>query len=269
MDHMISKEYFFLVQCSDCLFIYTNPRPAPSQLERYYQSSNYISHAEAGKKIVDSIYFLARNYMLRKKLSWIRNYCSIDTPLLDYGCGTGALIQFLLKRGWNAWGIEPNLLARSIAHKNSPDHIYSTISELPSQSFGIITLWHVLEHLSHLEHDLNEILSLLSSSGYLFIAVPNCNSFDAKYYGSVWAGYDVPRHLSHFTPETMKVLARKLGLELIKVYPLKLDAYYVSILSEKYRKGSFVRALVQGYISNKFARKHQSNYSSLVYVLKK
>lgn len=96
---------------------------------------------------------------------------------------------------------------------------------------------------------------ILKPNAYLIIAVPNCNSFDTGYYKEYWAGYDVPRHLWHFTPETIINLLNRYSFSHIETRPMYFDAYYVAMLSEKY-KGNFAglaRGFVTGFISNAIA----------------
>jgi hypothetical protein len=103
--------------------------------------------------------------------------------------------------------------------------------------------------------------------------VPNYKSWDSNEYESHWAGYDVPRHLWHFSRETLAKLATKNGLRIAETIPMKLDAYYISLLSERYREGNrgvmnIIKATINGTRSNLSARKNLE-YSSLIYVIKK
>jgi predicted SAM-dependent methyltransferase len=136
-------------------------------------------------------------------------------------------------------------------------------------SYTAITMWHVLEHV----HDLHEMIQLvhklLDFDGKLFIAVPNHQSFDANYYGQYWAAYDLPRHLYHFTPETMKQLLKQHGLKIISIKPMWYDSFYVSMLSEQYRKGNMLRAFFVAAYSNLRAIFNKKLCSSLVYIVEK
>jgi 2-polyprenyl-3-methyl-5-hydroxy-6-metoxy-1,4-benzoquinol methylase len=153
--------------------------------------------------------------------------------------------------------------------------IHENISGIPStESFDTITLWHVLEHVPQPQDLIAKLSSHLDKTGTLFIAVPNHKSYDAKHYESIWAGYDVPRHLWHFNKSSMQTLLAKSSLKIVDILPMKLDSYYVSMLSEKYRnKGNttvatLIRAITTGLKSNVRARK-DGEYSSLIYVIKK
>ena len=90
-------------------------------------------------------------------------------------------------------------------------------------------MWHVLEHVSDLNERVGELKRILKKDGTIFIAVPNCISFDATYYEEFWAAYDVPRHLYHFTPDSMKNLFEKFNFSISDVLPMQFDSYYVGV----------------------------------------
>ena len=109
---------------------------------------------------------------------------------------------------------------------------------------------------------------ILASKGRIFIAVPNKNSYDAHVYSKFWAAYDVPRHLWHFTPTAIQKLSEQHGFVVEDTLAMPLDAYYISILSEKYKgnKWNILNGAVNGFISNLKANKLR--YSSQIYVLR-
>jgi predicted SAM-dependent methyltransferase len=118
---------------------------------------------------------------------------------------------------------------------------------------------------------MKKIAAILKPGGTIIIAVPNCDSWDAGHYGKYWAAYDVPRHLYHFSQENMQLLSKNHQLKILKVLPMKLDSFYISLLSEKYETGKqkYFNAVINGIRSNNFAKRNKNNYSSLIYVLKK
>src|SRR5690606_20566825 len=132
-------------------------------------------------------------------------------------------------------------------------------------SFDVITLWHVLEHLPDLDSHIIQFKKLLQADGTLIIAVPNFKSFDANHYNQFWSAYDVPRHLWHFSKTSIYKLMSKHNLEVVKTHPMMFDAYYVSLLSEKYRSGIMnpFKAFWIGWQSNRKA-KGSGEYSSLI-----
>jgi 2-polyprenyl-3-methyl-5-hydroxy-6-metoxy-1,4-benzoquinol methylase len=275
-DYSISQEKFTIKKCNSCGLLITTPRPTLDNLSQYYISPNYTSHTKRAKNIVDQLYVLARKFTLKWKANLVNKYAIHSSPnrILDYGCGTGEFLNVKQNQGWQIRGIEPSPIARENANKNTKVSIHPSVNDLkPDQSFNAITLWHVLEHVPDLDETLRTLRTLLIENGTLFIAVPNYNSWDGKYYGNYWAGYDVPRHLWHFSKTSMEQLLLRNGLMLIKIIPMRLDAMYVSILSEKYQTKhpsflNFVRGIINGIRSN-ISGHHSKEYSSHIYVAKK
>ena len=171
-------------------------------------------------------------------------------------------------KNWETVGVEPNEKAKSIAI-NKGVLFADTIEKLESNSFDVITLWHVLEHVPDVAHQVAELKRLLKPSGTLIIAVPNFKSFDANYYKTFWAAYDVPRHLWHFSKTAIEKLFDKQNMNLVAVKPMWFDSYYVSLLSEKNKTGkmNFIKAFFVGLKSNLSAKK-SNEYSSHIYVIK-
>lgn len=267
-DFSVSQESFAIVQCKKCQFKFTNPRPVSESLPKYYQSDNYISHTNKGNNLINLGYKIARHFTIKKKIDFIKTFHDRGN-ILDYGCGTGIFIEKAKRKGWNVLGIEPNEAARSHTSQKMQPFVYSDIKDIKLKKyFHIITLWHVLEHISDLPDTLKKLKKLLHPDGKIIIAVPNTGSWDAQYYKEYWAGYDVPRHMYHFTQSSMNNLLSQHKLKLDAYYPMKLDAYYVSLLSEKYKygKNNYLDAIKNGYKSNEWAKKNNNNFSSLIFV---
>jgi 2-polyprenyl-3-methyl-5-hydroxy-6-metoxy-1,4-benzoquinol methylase len=270
-DFLVSGESFVLTDCESCGLRLTNPRPNQESIGRYYESDHYDPHSGKTSNIFNLIYKTVRSINLTWKKNLINQY-SPHGRLLDFGTGTG---EFVLKMKSNAWEVEGTELhgrPREFGNQKYNLDIKENLSQLThNQVFTAITLWHVLEHIYDINSLLQQLASLLSKDGKLIIATPNILSYDAVKYGQDWAGYDVPRHLNHFKPKTMKKLLKRNGLTLQNIIPLKMDAYYVSILSEKNLKHSlpFLKGMIAGFRSNSWAAKNSDNYSSLVYIVRK
>lgn len=274
-DHTVSQETFSLKECSNCHLVVTDPRPENDRLGDYYLSGDYISHNDKPTSITDRIYVVARSFALKRKIKLIEQFHnSKNKTLLDYGCGTGHFLKASQNAGWSITGVEPSAIAREAAIRNTGATISSSIDTLSQHRFTTITLWHVLEHIPELNQALTKFHELLAENGTLFIAVPNHSSDDGQRYQALWAGYDVPRHLWHFTPQNMKTLIEKHGFQLKQILPMKLDAFYVSMLSEKYKNNQklgliqMINAFFAGWRSNARARRNGA-YSSLIYILTK
>lgn len=268
-DFTVSLNTFNIVECKNCSFLFTNPRPSNNDLPSFYKSINYISHSDTKKGIISQIYHLVRKYTLNQKLKLLNSHVDFGN-LLDYGCGTGMFLKQAVAKGWSSLGIEPDKGAREMA--NSDKHLaYSNKEELntanPLITFNAISLWHVLEHITDLHESLNFFKQKLNKNGILIIAVPNFKSYDSKYYKEFWAAYDLPRHLYHFESKTICQLMYKHGFKLKQTYPMKFDSFYVSMLSEKYSFGriNYLKSFLLGLRSNLKA-KNPAEYSSVIYI---
>ena len=223
---------------------------------------------------MNRLYHLARNMMLTAKAGHVTRATGLRQGwLLDIGSGTGYFAHLMTEWGWTVRAIEKNALARQFAQehfglKSDGEEAFNTLQD---KSFDCITLWHVLEHLQHLNIMGDKFYRWLKDDGALLIAVPNNASADARHYGADWAAWDVPRHLWHFNPDTMRLFAQKHGFKIVKTIPMPLDGFYVSMLTERHlgHKMSFIKGLWQGTCAwvSSWGRKERS--SSLIYVLKK
>lgn len=273
-DYTVSHETFQIVKCTSCGLLITNPRPDTDKLPAYYQSEAYISHQKKAQTAMDRIYLTARQFTLEWKLSLINRYANgMPKTLLDYGCGTGEFVRFTLTNNWQSIGYEPSPEARTQADPGIQQQIYSSNDIVASKGpYSIITLWHVLEHIEELNETVTRLKQSAAPNATIFIAVPNHESKDAIHYKQHWAAYDVPRHLWHFSIDSMKTLLINHDLKLKSIIPMKLDAYYVSMLSEKYkRKGKaslsgVLKSMIIATQSNLAATRNMQ-YSSLIYVV--
>ncbi len=273
-DFTYSQEEFNIQVCADCGLLATNPRPDQNSIGEYYKSEQYISHTRKPNSVIDFIYLKARTYTLRWKHKVIASKKNGVGHLLDYGCGTGEFMAYMSAKNWKVSGVEPSDKARDKAQEltnNLNAVIDEDVKHFLGEKFDVITMWHVLEHVPQPDALLTQLKSMLKRNGLLIIAVPNNESYDAGYYNQHWAGYDVPRHFWHFTKSTILQLFSSRGLYVDEIVPMKLDAYYVSLLSEKYKNPqgqnmmSFIRAIKTGLLSNSKAKK-SLNYSSLIYI---
>lgn len=271
-DYSVSGEVFDLVKNETFGFLETIPQPDLEKLPEYYKSDDYISHTDSKRNLFERTYHIIKKMALRRKLSLINSFSKEKGVLLDVGCGTGDFLEFSKTKGWRVVGIEPNNQARVIANKKTNNSVYKTdhLLNLDNHSFDIITLWHVLEHLPNLEEHIAVFKRLLKPNGTLIIAVPNYKSYDAKIYKTYWAAFDVPRHLWHFSKESIKILMETFNMNVVKMYPMQFDAFYVSLLSEKYRTGrmKIFRPFFVGLFSNVKAI-WSKEYSSIIYCVKK
>ena len=270
-DYSVTGESFELIYDASKEMLCTQPKPPKAKLSSYYPNTNYISHTNQSTSFFDLLYHAVRFISVRRKLRLLKPHQSKQGRLLDIGAGTGFFLRAAKKRGWTVTGIEPNQTARNFANSKAPNTVFDEdkLQTLPEHSFDVITLWHVLEHLPDLQSDIAAFQKLLKPNGRIVLAVPNFKSFDSDYFKAFWAAYDVPRHLWHFSQQSISILFSKVQMKLEATHPLVMDAYYVCLLSNKLKSGSYriLNSLCIGFTSNLKALK-TGEYSSLIYILK-
>ena len=266
-DYLVSNEKFEIVWSKYKGIAKTYPKPLKNNLKEYYNSENYISHNPKAIGLISLVYLAIRSLMNRNKLKMIKPFLSKNDKVLDFGSGSGSFL-YKLNFKYESYGVEPNDFARSTSLAKGL-RVVSAMKEY-KEKFKMIFLWHSLEHVYDINKTINEFSQKINSKSILVIALPNIRSFDAKKYKSFWAGYDVPRHLWHFTEEGIIDFLEKKKFKFIKKRPLFWDAIYISYLSEKYRKSKFslIKGAFWGIISNLTAIK-TGEFSSKVYFFRK
>ena len=279
-DYSISGRSFSIWECANCTLRFTQDVPDSASIGPYYKSENYISHTNTSMGFVNRLYQIVRKKTLRQKRRLICKTTGKQRgTLLDVGSGTGAFVNEMKQNGWEVTGLEPDEDARRVAKESFHCELKSTdvLLSLPENAFDAITLWHVLEHVHDLKNYLHQFKKLLKPDGRLVIAVPNYTSFDASVYRQYWAAYDVPRHLYHFSPLSMKLLVHKNGMRIIEYKPMWFDSFYVSFLSSKYKnsgqdrqgKTNWLAASWNGFVSNLQALFDKRKCSSVIYIISK
>ncbi len=265
-DHSVSGEIFQLYHDREFDLLITTPQPSSENLPNYYESDAYISHTDGRKSIFEIAYQTAKTIALRRKLKLVSKLAK-NRSLLDIGAGTGDFVKVAKNSGWKVAGSEPSSKAREIAKPKGIELNNDTSSI--ADTFDVITMWHVLEHVSDLDYQIQELKRLIKPDGTIIIAVPNFKSFDAKHYKEFWAAFDVPRHLWHFSKMSITKLFDVHQMTVEAVLPMKFDAYYVSLLSEKYRTGNMrpFAAFKTAFKSNSEG-KRTGEYSSHIYIIK-
>jgi SAM-dependent methyltransferase len=258
-DHFLSKESFALTANESNNVLKTTP--VPTDLAKYYKSDDYLSHTKK-QNFISKLYSAVQKLNLNYKLGIIKNITT-SKSLFDYGCGDGAFLNFMLNKGYSCIGFEPHLDIKIEGVK-----VAKELKDIDGQ-YDIITMWHVLEHIETPIDALKKIITFMTPSARLVIAIPNYKSFDANYYQSYWAGYDVPRHIYHYSKDGAIQFFEEHGLAVENVIGLPYDSFFVSMLSERYKGGLVgkIRWACIGLLSNIYARR-SGNWSSLIYVLK-
>ena len=155
-DLSITKESFELLECFCCGLIHTNPQPEPQEIGKYYQSEDYVSHTDTKSGLINSLYHIARNWTLNRKLNIIKKYHR-NSSLLDIGCGTGYFAKHMKENGYEVSVMEPDKEAASKAFEKLQVQPFQSLKEVTGK-YEVITMWHVFEHV----HDINETFKKLN-----------------------------------------------------------------------------------------------------------
>jgi 2-polyprenyl-3-methyl-5-hydroxy-6-metoxy-1,4-benzoquinol methylase len=194
----------------------TNPIPSPSELESLYSSGDYRS--ASGKRFVGPVetgVFLARQ-LRRKKIEKYKE----KGRILDIGCGRGVFLNIMKKSGWTVAGTEYDRMTAESIGKNYNVHVVTGNPKdwgFPLGSFDVVTMNHVLEHMSAPEIAIEECSRLLAKGGFLVVAVPNITSLQSSLGKHLWFHLDIPYHLYHFSEKSLFKLIEKYNFHILKV----------------------------------------------------
>lgn len=276
-DYTVSQNDFQIFECSNCTLRFTQNVPNEENIANYYKHESYISHTNEAKGLINTLYHLVRNYTLISKRKLISQFVkSSSKKILDIGAGTGYFLNEMKQNGWEVLGLEPSEDARKVAFTTHQIELKdsSNLNSLSKNYFAVITMWHVFEHVHKSKEYFEIMFDCLTEKGVLVIAVPNYTSKDAEIYEQKWAAYDVPRHVFHFSPQSLIQLAMQNGFSIKKIKPMWFDSFYVCMLSEKNSNGKlsisgFLRAVFIGFYSNLIALFNNQKCSSLIYIFEK
>ena len=219
--HRVPGEYW-VVRCNQCGLVYLNPRPTPAQMQAHYPPHYVINQFRPAAKNAPVRQRLVAHQLERidrLKLRRVLAACPLDShaQVLDIGCNLGTFLAALRDRtGCSVVGLEPAptpaQFAREHLHLDVREAcLEDVVDSFAAASFDLITLWHVLEHLWAPRRTLDIIRCLLKPGGKLIVEVPNFDDPLRRLFGGFWAYIDVPRHLLHFTPRTLRKFLEDAG----------------------------------------------------------
>jgi len=235
---------FRFVRCKKCGLYRQNPRLNWESLKNYYPNQYHSFDFERQKQ--NWLTKVDRRYGVWKRLKAIEKFCA-GGKLLEVGCGTGSFLEEVMRSGkWEAEGIEPVFQAAEYAKSTLSIQIHNKVFaevQLPKQTYDIVVMWNVLEHLSHPIQDLRKSWDLLKPGGLLVFSVPNLNSLGAKIFGRYWVGWELPRHLFLYPMNTLRSILTQIGFELLETRCLSTSygtlgtslTFWTNSWNEKYK----------------------------------
>jgi len=240
------KKYCFkkfdIVTCTKCnhSFIYPMPRD-PEEIASFYPQNYYAytppipphTFKARLKLYVTDLHYgeYSKNEVLRsfqRVLYFLLKHTINEPPiipngnLLDIGCGNGQYLNVIRQFGWNTYGIEPSESAVNIARSIGLDVKRGTAENIQYEDnfFDVVRIWNVLEHTIFPRRALSEAARVLKKGAYLIVYVPNFCSIDRKFFGRYWASLEIPRHLHHFSFNSLAFYLEQAGLSIERrLYP--------------------------------------------------
>jgi SAM-dependent methyltransferase len=289
------EEFFTLVRCDGCGLIYLNPRPTPLEIHAYYPMEYYPLEETRARKAIDRFFKRLSNVLKKgimqefygypeppgtrrsgfgralRRLALFPEYWHLkfagrdiipfrgEGRILDVGCGPGKVLRVLREQGWDAYGVDFSSVA--VEYARSMHGLNVTLGDLFEAAykdtfFDVVLFNHALEHMYNPVETLREVYRILKPGGLLLINIPNAGSFEARVFGKWWVQWDVPRHLFHFTKETMARLLARTGFRLAEIkdgvgtsfFLGSIDYIYKYVLQINGRHGKFMRHFVAGPI---------------------
>ncbi|MEW6655475.1 MAG: class I SAM-dependent methyltransferase [Aquificota bacterium] len=255
-----------LMHCPQCDFMWLNPRPIEDEVGKLYQS--YFTHKPiepSKKKFVNFrktlkakilndtlgydldveyknkglaflVWLLSKIGPLKELVSgslmWLR--AEERGKLLDIGCGNGYFLAQMRDLGWDVAGVEPDPNAVKVAREEFGLKVFQgTIEEInfPENSFDVITMNHVIEHVLDPIALLSECKRILKPNGKLIVITPNIKSLGHRFFKQDWRGLEPPRHIYLFSSRSLITSAEKAGLKVKKVFTPSKGAYFIWLAS--------------------------------------
>jgi 2-polyprenyl-3-methyl-5-hydroxy-6-metoxy-1,4-benzoquinol methylase len=236
----ITGDHFTVGYCAACGLHVTSPTPGKAEITRHYPPGYYGT----GRRFNLAIEWML-DVIYRYRV-WHITRDQAPGKVLDIGCGRGLLLNKLRQRGWDVLGTE--LSDRAAHHARNALRLPVTTQSLqearfPDAEFDLVILWHVLEHMHSPHAVLSEVRRILKPGGRLLLAVPNFGSWEARWGRGHWFHLNVPGHLTHFTPRTLKRALDMAGFGIVRK----------SYFSTEYDFFSFVQTALNrlGFLPNR------------------
>ena len=200
-----NPERFEVLECRGCGLYTISPRLTPSELSRFYPE-DYGSFLRAVEDEKSWLRRWDRAIGVRRRCREVIRRAGTTGSILDVGCATGIFLYGMKQRGWTCHGVEPSPHAVRYARARFGLDVLEGLPEqadYPADSFDVITLWDVYEHLPEPGPFLDRCWPWLKKEGWISLTLPNAKAWERTLFGKYWAGWDIPRHFNVFTPRTI------------------------------------------------------------------
>jgi SAM-dependent methyltransferase len=216
------QEEYTLVRCPSCSIVWLSDPPMPSEMHLHYTDAYHKMISSAGQ------YSLARWEFRKEALTHYKQ----SGAILDMGCSSGSFLEFMGNKSWQLYGIEMSLETAKIAVARTGAHVFVgdiLDAPFPPESFDVITCFDVLEHLYEPRRTMAKVGEWLKPGGIFYVLVPNIESAEARVFGTCWHGLELPRHLFHYCPLSLRNLAKTAGLSEVSLVTRRNPAVGTSL----------------------------------------
>jgi len=215
-DFDSGKKHFALEKCSNCHLTRTSPVLNEADLATYYDIGYYGSSKKKFNSLIEAWTIWSNNRLAKKILSAASVHVRrSEEPVrvLDIGCGRANLLKAFKRNGCQCFGVERSDFPEDPALQDinifKQDFLDVTLEE---NSFDIVVIWHVLEHLTDPASTLKKVGKILKPDGKLIVAVPNFGGLQSRLFGKHWFHLDLPRHTYHFSLQSLQSIFNSAGL---------------------------------------------------------
>jgi len=238
---------FQIKKCQQCGVYLLSPKISTEEMQKYYPEE-YICYLEAIEDDPSVFSRLDRKIALNKRCKQINKRVDKPGKILDIGCATGIFLDGMKKLGWEVAGIEPNEKAADYARKRFNIDVFTGYLHevnLRDESFDVITLWDVLEHVPDPNEFINNVYKLLKPGGLIIASLPNANAWERYLFREYWVGWEIPRHYRSHTPDTITKFLKRYSFKNIKIFSfigrhgafmLSINFWLKSLHSSKWKK---------------------------------
>jgi SAM-dependent methyltransferase len=199
------QKVYSLARCQSCSLVWLQDPPTPAEMGEHYGADYDRAITAAGED--------PRQWS--EALATVRQYKS-GGSVLDLGCSSGGFLKLLQGPAWSLYGIDMSEEVAKRAEAATGASVFvGDILEAPfaDESFDAITCFHLFEHVYNPRELLTRVARWLKPGGVFFTMLPNIESAGRRIFGSYWFALELPRHLHHFSPESLSKLAEGVGLE--------------------------------------------------------
>jgi len=211
------SQLYKLIRCPECSLVWLEDPPPPEELGEHYGPDYDAFIRKATEKRPEKQW--------QGALATVRKYKEGGT-LLDLGCGAGSFLKSMQNPSWTLYGIEMSAESAMLAQSRTGATVYTgdiLAAPFPAETFDVITCFHVFEHMYSPTEVMAQVWKWLKPGGVFCIHVPNIDAAEAHLFRSYWYPLELPRHLYHFSPRSLRHIGMALGFRGVNLSTIRVS----------------------------------------------